>query len=252
MKIVKLILASLLIPLCVSAAAAPAQLMEDGNKAFQEKKYNQAALNYLSVIREGYESSALYFNLGNAYFKMDSLPQAILYYEKARQLNPGDEDILFNLRIVNAKIVDKIDVLPELFYVRYWNQIRSYFSRDQWAIAGITGMVIFFVLAGIYLLNRRPVIRKFAFWTGVVAFVFVVFSVVFSWQSHSNLEREKEAVVFEDAVMVKSSPDKGSMDIFVVHAGTKVKVEDQVGDWLKIVIANGSVGWVESVTLRMI
>ncbi len=252
MKFVRFILAMLLFPFLTSAANDPNQGLEDGNKAFQAKKYAEAVHQYQSVIQAGYESAALYFNLGNAYFKLDSLPQAVLYYEKARQLNPGDDDILFNLRIVNAKIVDKIDVLPELFYVKYWNQFRSYFSRDQWAVAGIAGLVIFLLLAGIYLLNRRPVIRKIAFWTGIVAFLFVVFAIVFSWQSHSNLQNEKEAVVFEDAVMVKSSPDKGSMDIFVVHAGTKVRVEDKVGDWLKIVIANGSVGWVESVTLRMI
>jgi len=252
MKSILMFLTGLLLPFLSVTADNVSQMMQDGNKAYQDKKFNQAVIAYQKVISLGYESSGLYYNLGNAYFKMDSLPEAILFYEKARKLNPGDEDILFNLKIVNSKIVDKIDVLPELFYIRYWKEIRSYYSRDQWAVAGITGLILFLSFAGVYLLSRRLLFRKFAFWAGLAGFVFVIFSLVFSWQSHSNMKNQKEAIVFQDAVMVKSSPDSASTDIFVVHAGTKVRVEDKVGEWLKVSIANGSVGWVESLTLRMI
>jgi tetratricopeptide (TPR) repeat protein len=252
MKSIVLFFACLLFTFLTVRADNISQLMQDGNTAYQEKKYSLAAVNYNKVISQGYESPGLYFNLGNAYFKMDSLPEAILYYEKARKINPGDEDILFNLRIANSKIVDKIDVLPELFYIRYWKEIRSSFSRDQWAVSSIIGLSLFLGFIGVYLLSRKQILRKFAFWFGLAGFVFVIFSLVFSWQSNANLENQREAVVFQDAVMVKSSPDSGSMDIFVVHAGTKVRIDDKVGDWLKISISNGSVGWVEALTLRMI
>lgn len=245
-------LAGLLLVSVIVSANEYQKYITDGNQAYQQKKYQQSVISYQKVIAAGYESADLYYNLGNAYFKMDSIPSAILFYEKALKLQPGDNDILFNLRIANNKIVDKIDLIPELFYLRYWKEARSCFSRDQWAIASIIGLALFLVFAAFYLLSRKILIRKAAFWTGLLCILFLIFSVIFSWQSKQLLKNQSAAIVFQEAVMVKSSPDINSMDIFVVHSGTKVVVEDKLGDWFKVSIANGSVGWVEAVTLRMI
>jgi tetratricopeptide (TPR) repeat protein len=239
-------------PLIQVAAADSKDLSGIANEDYKAGKYAKAAETYEKIIGSGYESVETYYNLGNAYFKLNKLPEAILYYEKARKLSPGDEDINYNLKVANSKIVDKIDILPELFYVRYWKTIISWFSVDQWAKLSIVFFCLFFVLAGLYLYSRRQLIRMMAFWTAVAVFLLTVLTFSIAVKNYNVLINQKEAVVFTPALTVKSSPDEGSVDLFVLHEGTKVIISDNLGTWTKITISNGSVGWVPSSELKLI
>lgn len=227
-------------------------LLEKGNKAYNDKFYQEAINNYLNVIKNGLESPSLYYNLGNAYFKKEEYAAAILYFEKAKKLNPNDEDILYNLNVANSKIVDKIDELPEFFLLNWYNAFVSLFSFNTWAIIGIGLLVISLAFLTLYLFSKTLRIRKISFWVSIVLFMFTLFTFIFTQTQYTRFKTNKEAIIFAASVTVKSSPDEKSTDLFVVHEGLKIRITDTAGEWSEIKIANGSVGWIKTAVFKVI
>jgi tetratricopeptide (TPR) repeat protein len=224
--------------------------IEKAKKAYMAGFYENSISIYEKIIAEGSASPDLYYNLGNAYFKTNELPSAILNYERALKYKPGDEDILFNLGVANSRIVDKIDILPELFYIRWWKSLKTWLSPDQWAFAGIASFSLLFVLAALFLLSRSISGRKIFFSLGIILLIFNIISGIIAWQTYTESHEQNAAIVFTTTLPVKSSPDESSIDLFVIHEGLKVKIIDKIGDWNEIRIANGSKGWVKAEDIR--
>jgi tetratricopeptide (TPR) repeat protein len=247
---------SLILLLFIPVLAAPAQnvdsLIIKGNKSYNEARYEKAIESYLDVINEGYESSELHYNIGNSYFKLNKIPEAILYYEKAKKLDPVNEDIDFNLSLANSRTIDKIDAIPELFYVKWWNNLKNLTDLDGWAWIGTGAFIFFWLLILFFTFSKRVAIRKISFWTGIVVIIITVLSFILAGQSYREITLEKEAIIFTPTLTVKSSPNENSVDLFVIHEGTKVRITDQVEGWSEVVIANGSKGWVKDDTYRII
>jgi len=222
------------------------------NKAYGDGSFTEAAELYKKVIALGYESPDLYYNLGNSYFKLNEYASAILWYERAKRLDPGNEDINFNLKVTNNKIADQIEPLPELFYKRWFHNLINLFPPDTWGITGIVFFIIALVFGSLYLFSRVLILRKFGFWLGTVILLFSILSILFAWDSYTSIKNANEAIIFTPTITIKSSPDEKSVDLFVLHEGTKVQVKDQIGAWYEIRIANGSVGWIPATGLEKI
>ncbi len=233
-------------------ANGPDSLFYKANEEYNKEMYADAVEDYLKVIAAGYESGTLYYNLGNAYFKLDDIPSAILYYEKAKKLNPYDEDLDFNLNVAKMKVLDKIEPLPELFFKTWWRDLVNLFRADSWTEISLALFVLFFVLLSLYLLSGFTRIRKLSFYTGLIVLVMSVFTFVLASQKFTMERNLKEAIVFAPTITVKSSPNENSVDLFVIHEGSKVQVIDKVGEWYKIRIANGSIGWLPLETVKAI
>lgn len=248
----KLVLIIFVLLSIASFAEDNASLIEKGNKAYTGKFYQQAIDCYLKIIASGYEAPELYYNLGNAYFKLEDYASAILYFEKAKKLKPGDEDINFNLKVANTKITDKIDDIPDFFLVRWYNGFANLFSFNTWAIIGIVMLVIFFGVLSMYLFSKILLVRKFSFWTAIALLVITIMFFVFAHTQYIRINNTTEAIIFSPSITAKSSPDANSTDLFVIHEGTKVKVIDEVGEWSEIKISNGSVGWVNTSVFKVI
>jgi tetratricopeptide (TPR) repeat protein len=227
-------------------------LLNEANKLYSQNDYQQAANLYQKVIENGFESPGLYYNLGNTYFKLDDMPRAILYYEKARKLAPGDDDIQFNLAIANNRIIDKIETVPEAFYVRWWESLVYAFSLDTWGWISLAAFGLMVLMLLVFLLSNVVWIRKTGFWSGIVFLVLFGISFLLAQQKHNSFSRDHQAIVFTPTVTIKSSPTDSSIDLFVIHEGTKVQLIDHLGDWYEIEIANGSVGWLKEEDIRKI
>jgi tetratricopeptide (TPR) repeat protein len=228
------------------------ELAAKARKAYDSGQYPVSIQSYESIIRNGYESSVLYYNLGNAYFRNQDLPSAILFYEKALKLDPNNADILHNINLSNSRITDKVELVPELFYKRWWKSLLNSFSIDTLAIILIILLTLTLVSAAIYLVSDRIHMRKWAFWTSTAFLVIFFISLYASQQKNHFLKNHHEAIVFTPTLTIKSSPDAASTDLFVIHEGIKVELLDQIGDWQEIKIANGSIGWLKSSDIRMI
>lgn len=233
-------------------AVSPDSLIEAGNKYYEKELYNDAINMYEKVLEQDLASATLYYNLGNAYFKTNDLASAILNYEKAKKLNPKNEDLLFNLKIANSRITDKIEPVPQLFFKKWWDAIYNSFSADTWSFIAIAFLYLFLAFAVIYFLSHRKVLKVFAFWTGLLFLLLTISGFLIASEKYQHTKENNEAIVFSPTITVKSSPSDNSVDLFVLHEGSKVQLLDKVDNWHEIRIANGSVGWLPGSAIKKI
>lgn len=227
-------------------------LIQKGNKAYSLENYQEAVQYFRNVTDRGLEAPELYYNLGNSYFKMNDFPAAILWYERAKRLDPSNEDIIFNLNVANTKISDKIEPLPEMFYQRWFRAVVQLASIDGWAKFGVILFIIGLFSGILYLASGILALRKIGFGVGIILIILALFSFLFSWSGYTRKQSTNEAIIFTPTITVKSSPDEKSTDLFVVHEGTKIILLDHIGNWYEIRIANGSVGWLPATVLEKI
>lgn len=227
-------------------------LFEGANKLYQNKEYEQASVLYDSILKMNVESAELYYNLGNCYYKLNRNASAILNYERALKLSPDDEDILFNLRLANLRIADKIDPIDELFFINWWKQLTGTLSSASWSTVCIILIWLVFLSFTVFIITRYHSIKKISFFIGLLLCVSSFFTLLFAWQQYQSETKNKYAIVFADNAYIKSAPDESSTDLFILHEGIKVEILDQIGEWIKIKIADGNVGWIEKTSVQSI
>lgn len=228
------------------------ELLVKADHYFSESKYDSALICYQEVLAQGYHASEIYYNIGNSYYKQNNMPSAILYYEKALKLDPSNEDVLFNLKLANARIPDKIDPLPQLFFKRWYIGLYNMFSVDNGAKIALILFAAFALFSLFYFLGKRLIIRKIGFYLALFFLLTSLAGLFLTYQKSASEKQQNLAIVFTPSVTVKSSPNANGIDLFVIHEGTKVQVVDKVGAWCEIKIANGSVGWIELKTIELI
>lgn len=218
-------------------------LINIGNNAYNEGLYDSALNVYSLIEKENLESGELYYNIGNTYFKKNEISSAILYYEKAKKISPNNEDIDYNLRIANSMIVDKIERVPELFFKKWWNYFYNMFNANTWTIISIISWFILIFFIGLFILSKSRGSKKFAFYFGLLFLFTSVATFGLASQKYYYGSEHREAIIFTPTITVKSSPTTSAVDLFVVHEGTKIYILDEVQDWIKIRIPDGSIGW---------
>jgi len=227
-------------------------LMSDANKSYSDGKFDDAVKAYESIVKQGYRSDILYYNLGNAYFKTKNISAAILNYERALLLNPGDENTRFNLDLAKTFTVDRIEPLPEFFLITFFNKFRLFMSTNGWAYSGLFFFILSLVLAYFFWFTYNPSIKKISFSVGVLTILITLLSFTFSLQQKNIIVDHRYGILMPSVVAVKSSPGDSGKDLFVLHAGTKVKIIDSVGDWYEIRVADGNIGWILKETMERI
>jgi tetratricopeptide (TPR) repeat protein len=248
---VMLFMAFLLLPQ-TRAGVSPDSLITRANLYYANGMYEDAARLYQRVADTGYVAAALYYNLGNAYFKAHDIPHAILYYERARLLDPGNEDINYNLKLARTYVTDKIDVLPRFFMVEWYHWFLDRLPADGWALFSMISFVLSLAFLSLYVFSVRERLKKTGFVTGVIVLFFSALSFLFAWQSKKILTAHDHAIVMSPAVTVKSSPGEEGTDLFVIHEGMKVAVEDSVDHWTEIRLEDGSKGWLPEEAINKI
>jgi len=235
-----------------AAEASPEQLWDRANTAYINGDFHTATEVYEQILSRGLTSVKLYYNLANAYFKVGRYGKAILYYNRALRLAPGDADIRYNLDVANTFTKDKIAVVPEFFLKGWVRSVRMSLGCTAWSVVSLAALALLFALVLLYLLAGRLAWRKAGFYGTLAMLLVFVASTSFAVTERRELLDSTEAVVMSSSVSVKSSPDKASTDLFVLHEGTKVRTVSELGDWREIVIADGKKGWVEARTIETI
>ena len=227
-------------------------LLEKGNQEYTDQKFNEAIATYEELLNTGLESAELYFNLGNAYYKAGKITPAILNYERAKRLAPNDTDIQFNLDLANQHVVDAIEELPQVFFVRWWNDSIKAHPTDYWGTISLISFFIFLGLLGLYVFSSNGRLRRLGFWLGILVLVVSAFTFGFAKKQKASLEKHNFAIITQPSVTVKSSPSESGTNIFLIHEGLKVQIIDQLGNWLEIKLADGNQGWLPAETIEKI
>ncbi len=236
----------LLIPLFSIGGEREDTLFKNGNEQYAEAKYQEAINSFKEVLDAGYVSASLYYNIGNAYYKLDDIPSALLYYEKALRLAPGDEDIRFNIQLASLKTVDKIEDIPVFFLAQWWNAFILFFSIQTLAVLGILFLISTFILFVIFLYTRTMSWRKILFYTAILLLFCGLSSVFMANRQAAYFGSHQQAIIFTAAVTVKSEPENTSKSLFLIHEGTKISILDHHQGWMKVELSNGKIGWIMS------
>lgn len=225
----------------------------DADKAYQENKYAEAIKMYENILATQGESAVVYYNLGNSYFKEKNMAKAVLNYERALLLNPGDADIRFNLDMARSKTVDQITPATEVFIVTWINSLTNMQSERGWAKIGIVSFICLLVGLALYIFSKRLFVRKIGFIGAVVLLVVTVCANLFACQQKNELMDRTGAIVMSPTVTVKSTPDESGTELFVLHEGTKVFVEDNsMKGWKEIRLEDGNKGWIPTEAIEII
>lgn len=213
-----------------------------GNQAYADGRYSEALGRYLSIPEE-FQTFAYYYNVANAYYKLDSVPQAILHYERAHRLKPDDENLKVNLEMANSRIQDRIKALPTMGVRDFWSNLTARDNLDAWTYVSLGFLYIGALCFIIYLLYRPSVPGRLLIFSGSITVISALLSFLIT-RSISLAQHQKEAIVFESKVDVKSGPGSSGTTLFILHEGTKVQVRGEEGEWVEIRIADGQVGWI--------
>jgi tetratricopeptide (TPR) repeat protein len=215
-------------------------------------EFSKAIEQYKSLSEISWISADLYYNIGNSYFRNNDIKSAILYYERARRLSPNNEAINENLALARSLIFDRVEALPEPFFMKMSSTVRDLFSARTWAALSISTFIAALMFTLIFLFLRKIQIRKLAFGLSICCIVLSMTTFCLSYFQKKNVERTDEAIVFVPSVILKSSPTDSGNNLIVIHEGLKVQIVDQIGDWYEVRIANGNKGWMRVNDLRII
>jgi len=247
MKKAILVIFTLLILLSCLAAQEKKEATATYDQALSEYRNDNYAVAldiFENLIADGYSSYKLYYNTGNAAFKAGDIPSAILNYEKALLLKPFDEDARYNLEIARTFTTDKLEVIPEIFFIRWFNMLSLLMHTNTWATFSLVCFVLSLGLLAVFLFSSRYRLKKMTFIGAVMVFLLSIFSFSLSARNKALTSDNNEAIVFEPVVTGSSSPGSSGNELFVIHEGTKVEVEDKLGDWYEIKLSDGTVGWI--------
>jgi tetratricopeptide (TPR) repeat protein len=217
-------------------------LTDSAQKAYAEKNFARALDFYTQIDSLGFEAPELYYDIGNAYFKMGNMPMTILNYERAKKLNPDDADILFNLHLANQHIVDKTEEMPVHFLSTLKFRILNLLSEKAWSILSLLFFLLFLSTLTFFFSFQNTSTLSLLLIAGVFLFVglscgFLAFNRVRIATGH------KEAILISPNITAKGSPDEKGTDLFILHEGTKVSLLQNVAGWAEIRLSNGNTGW---------
>lgn len=223
------------------------------NEKYNSGNYTVAIEKYNEILNSGNHSSELYFNLGNAYYKLDSLAQSIYYYEKGIKYFPNDHSLIQNLEYLNNLTVDNIEFLPEDILSKQFNYLLKYFSLTTWSIISIIVGTLSCFLFIIYYFSKSPKAKRFTFIIFILSFVLTSFLIFINFKIYNFQGNYEFGIVFKDVIEVNFEPNDKSEVLFKIHEGTKIEIiENFDNDWLKIKLPNGEVGWVIKNQIKII
>ena len=250
-----LLVISMAIPSAAQAqkSAAPVHVTKAmGDSAYVRQQYQQAIADYEALLKKGV-SADVYYNLGNAYYRTDNITRAVINYERALLLSPGDPDIRVNLQLARSKTIDKITPESEMFFVTWYRSLVNIMSVDGWATMSLVSLAIAIILALCYLFSGRVWMQKTGFFGALAMIVIFGLSNLFAWQQKDQLVNRTGAIVISPAAAVKSTPANGGTDLFIIHEGTKVEITDSsMKEWKEVRIADGKEGWIKASMIEMI
>lgn len=234
------------------SAQDSSELFRQANMLYQQEKYEQALDKYRQILELGLESGELYFNMGNACYRLEQLGKARLYYERAAKFLPADEALKENLRLLNLRLVDQIDKPPRLFLAVWLDALLNLFNIQMLSILTIAlfWMVLVTWSLRLYYSRRRVGDRYRSIFSGLLV-LFLIVVIIFGMKIY-RAESESYGVIMTPSITLYAEPKSNSTEVFVLHEGTRVSILRQNDNWLEIRLDDGKTGWLESKYLEFI
>ena len=234
----------------LNANAQPAaELFAQANQLYKANEYRQAAADYEQLISQGYHTAEVFYNLGNCYYKIDSTGACILNFERALKLSPKDEDIIHNLKLAQLKAIDNQQPVPQLAIITWWNNFITFRNSQGWGLLALLLVwASFLVFAVALLMGRKKILNAM----GLLLLLASGSALALAFHQRSWEQSSQMAILMASTSFVKSAPDANASDLFMLHEGARLEILDQVGEWNKIRLEDGKVGWIEKESFEKI
>ncbi|WP_299394583.1 tetratricopeptide repeat protein [uncultured Gelidibacter sp.] len=227
-------------------------LFEQANDLYNKGDFEQAISKYEAIIDAGEHSAAVYFNLGNAHYKLNHIAPSIYYYEKALRLSPNDKEIQNNIAFARNMTIDAIEKVPEIGFSKFTKNVTNWLTFDGWAKLSVVLMLLFIAFYLLFYFNSGSTKKRMAF-VAAMSFLILAFgSVALAFNNYNLVQNDRPAIVFAKESQVKSEPNLRSTESFKLHEGTKVQILDTVNNWKKIKLADGKTGWIPTDAIKAI
>ena len=223
------------------------------DSAYINNDYANAVYLYEDILANQGESADIYYNLGNSYYKMDNIAKAILNYEKALMLNPGNGDIRFNSELAQSKTVDKVTPMSEVFLVTWMKSLTNTMSEQGWSKLAIASFILTLLGLVLYFFSKKIAMKKIGFISALCLMLVCILANVFASSQKSKAQSHSSAIIMEPSVTVKSTPNEGGTELFILHEGRKVMIKDNtMREWKEIQLEDGNAGWVPASVIEII
>ena len=223
--------------------AQPTQALQAANQAFRDKDYEQAIRGYEEILLKGYESEALYYNLGNAYYRKGEAGRAMLNYQRALKLGPGDENTLHNIEVVRAGLPDEIVQIQPSGVVKAWLSVQNALSTRAWSALGLA--LIWLGAAGLAVFLLCPARRrkKLGLVGGLLLISLSLLPFALAYGRSQQEFFSRKAVIMVEAVALRAAPEEESKAGIQLHEGAVVEIMDSIGAWFKVRLSDTTEGW---------
>jgi len=224
-------------------------LYQMGNNAILQEDFKTAIINYEQILEYGSSHPDLYYNLGNAFYRLNQIGNAVWAYEKGLQLDPRDKDLRFNLSLANARVRDRIDMPQSMFILEQYRALKK--STTLVDIILIAS-AIFMLGAFVYFLNKYY--RWNSIWISriiISLFVLSLFVHLIALDKYFEISDTKEVIIVQSEVDIFSAPfDRRETVIFRLHEGVKAEITQEQQGWLEIILIDGKKGWIQTEKVR--
>lgn len=228
------------------------KLFSAANTFYKDGAYEKAIENYEKLIKSDKVSSELYYNLGNCFYKLNKVAPAIYNFEKALELNPNNKDVQNNLIFARRLTIDRIEELPKSVFQKFDDAYLSKLHYNTWGVITIVFAFLAVLLFLLFYFSFDSVKKRLFFSASIISFILLVSSFSIGFQQYEKEINTIAAIVFSDEVSVQSEPTNDASEAFVLHEGAKVLVIDAVGEWSKIKLVDGKIGWLKNVNVKML
>lgn len=226
------------------------ELFSKANDFYKNGNFQNAIETYLQIEKKGLQSSELYYNIGNAYYKLNKVGPSIYYFEKALLINPLNEDAQNNLVFAQRLALDNIESIPQNVFQRLNQKYLQVLTYNQWAIVMVVFAFLTSILFLLFYFTYKPNTKRFYFLSSSICFILFVMVGFITYNQYQNYQNFKPAIVFDTQIDVRDAPTNNSEEIFILHEGAKVFVLDAIDSWKKIKLADGKQGWLQASAIK--
>ncbi|MEZ4857465.1 MAG: tetratricopeptide repeat protein [Flavobacteriaceae bacterium] len=219
-------------------------LFEQGKEQYKAEKYQEAITHWMKILSNGEHSSALYFNIANAHYKLNQIGPSVYYYEKALQLSPNDSEIKNNLAFAQNATVDAIEPLPQTLFAKWDHTLSKTLSFNGWAWVTVIALIMFMFLFLGYYFSQATRKKRMLFIGSLISTCIIIMGLVMAFRTFHKVENKREAIVYVEVVEVKNGPRMSDETAFKLHEGTKVSILETEDNWAKILLVDGKDGWI--------
>lgn len=236
----------------LSLFAQNEKTFENANNLYKSQKYTEALELYHNIEKTGLPNSELFFNIGNSYYRLEDWGNAILYFEKAKKLSPSDDDIQFNLKMANLKIIDKFNDNERVTLFDYYISAISVFHSNTWVYISIISFILLLIFVYQVIYSKSESTKRFNFLMAIISLFTFVIITTFAYSTYTYNTTNTYAIMIDSNSMIKNAPDSNSQDLIMIHSGTKLQILELNDNWAKVKLPDGNVGWIDKTTIKEI